>query len=68
MDDLRLRCGEGVDTWSCLGEPWLRRKYRGPPLAEELFIGKPRLVGGRAAWPRRVGEGDGDGDEDARAL
>jgi hypothetical protein len=56
MDGLRLRCGEGVDAWSCLGEPCLRRKYRGAA----------GLESGSTARVRRVGEDDGD--EDARAL
>jgi hypothetical protein len=56
MEGLRLRCGEGVDAWSCLGEPCLRRKYRG----------EAGLESGSTARVRRVVEDEGD--EDARAL
>jgi len=41
---------EGLDAWTCLGEPCLRRKYRRAP----------GLESGRAARIWRVGDGDGD--------
>lgn len=47
VDDLCLRCGDGVDAWSCLGEPCLRRKYRG----------EPGPFSGRVAQFGRLGEG-----------
>jgi hypothetical protein len=55
---MEVRRKEGVDAWSCLGEPCLRRKYRGPP----------GLESGCAARVRRVGEGDGDEGACACAL